>query len=240
MIGATSFNCPWMRRRALVRRHREAAKSDEARQLDENAQSIAALLNEDFHEVEAQIARARTAARGLSTGSKSLAPIAGAEVDDAWVEGGEELASPIDRPRQDREGGGGGGTPPDLPRPVQPSPDGSTTATPRGGEGRQRAPRGGFEVRFDRLGHEEQRSRYVADQRRILINLDHPQVAGALTRARDDVKDPEFVRLSWDVAIAEYAAALARIRDEAGHYMAIQDALFDVRESVDRLTRKTA
>ena len=91
---------------------------------------------------------------------------------------------------------------------------------------------------YRRLGEGEHRAKYVPDGREILLNLDHPQVGAAFERGGRDVHDGGFVRLSWDIAISEYAVALARMRDDAGHYIAIEEPLFDVRETVDRLSRR--
>jgi hypothetical protein len=70
-----------------------------------------------------------------------------------------------------------------------------------------------------------------------MINLDHPQVTSALARSGSNVEDDSFVQLSWDVAITEYAVALARMRDDAGHYGDVYEPLFDIRDAIDRLTR---
>ena len=99
-------------------------------------------------------------------------------------------------------------------------------------------PRGGIGVDYDHLGKEEPRARFLQDKREILINLDHPQVAKTFEETSRRVVEPAFLRLSWEVAICEYAVGLARLRDEAGHYVAVEQPLFDIRETIDSLSRQ--
>jgi hypothetical protein len=79
---------------------------------------------------------------------------------------------------------------------------------PRGGEGRDRRARGGLRVEYRNLGEEEERGRYDAGEKVVLINLDHPMVAAA--RDALGIEDQGFVRLSYEIAFTTYALGLAR------------------------------
>jgi hypothetical protein len=226
-------------RRDLVARQRERARSQEARELAGQAEKIAELLNEDFASFTEQLRRTRAAVAGRDPGSKRYAPIADDGDEGAWIEGGDALASTLPGSRDAGDGEGGSGTPPpDMPRPVEEDAQGTTTGRPRGGDGTKRAPRGGMSVDYDTLGYEEHRAKYVPDGQIILINLDHPEVHAAFERGGRKTSDESFVRLSWDVAIAEYAVALARMRDNVGHYVEVEEPLFDIRDAIDRLSRR--
>ena len=97
---------------------------------------------------------------------------------------------------------------PELPTPVQPNEEGKTTGKPQGGAGRSRKPSGGLHVEHQNLGEEAPRGRYVSDRRMIIINLDHPEASAAYKLGGPE--DPAFVRLAWEIAITEYAIALAQ------------------------------
>lgn len=228
-------------RRGLVARRKKLAQTQLAAELAEHAARIASILNEDFAQFRLQLERARAAVAGRDPGTRSFTPIAGDE-DGAWVEGDGELATRLPNDRSvmsdDDETGPHGNMPPDMPQPVQPDSTGETTGRPRGEEGKRRAPRGGIDVDYRNLGQSEHRAKYVPDGRQILLNLDHPQVAAAFSSGGRDVHDEAFTRLTWDIAICEYAVALARMRDDAGHYVAVDEPLFDIRETIDRLTRR--
>ena len=226
-------------RRELVRRQRQREKSAEAQELAKTASDIADLLNEDFKEFQDQLRAAQSVARGTNTGSRSLSPLGGSDTHSSLVEGGEEPAElPDTGPDNEGTGRDGDGLPPQLPVPVVPTPGGQTTGRPSGGTERKRSPRGGFTVEYKELGAEQMRARYLPEQRAIYINLDHPQVTSGLVRAERNVTNPEFVRMSWEIAVHEYAIALAYERDRAGHYVALEQAIYDVRERVDSLTRR--
>ena len=225
-------------RRRLVARKRDAAKSEQARQLAQQAQLISGLLSQDFAEFRLQLQRAQAVVSGRDPGARAAAPLGGDQNDeDAWVEGGEHLADVIDEPNEATSTKDPAGEkPPDLPKPVVPSPTGTTTGRPGGGN--RQTPTGGIDVEYVHLGAVEHRARFVQERRVILINLDHPQLAETLKVSGGDIHDERFTSLGWDVAFTEYAVALARLREEAGHYADAEEPLFDVRDTIDRLTRR--
>jgi hypothetical protein len=80
----------------------------------------------------------------------------------------------------------------------------------------------------------EQRGKYLADRRTIVINLDHPQVAAA--HACGGSGNDVFQRLTIEVAISEYSIALAQELVE--QYGIVDEALYDIRETIDRVARR--
>lgn len=223
-------------RRKLVDRERERAKSEEAQRLAQQAEKIAEILSEDFASFQAKLRRAQSVTSGRDLGTQ-YAPTS-EEDEGPWVEGGPHLADPLvsDHTRDVNEEDEPE-TPspaPELPTPVQPNEEGTTTGQPQGGTGRRRRPSGGLHVEHQHLGEEESRGRYVSDRRTIIINLDHPEVAAAYKLGGPD--DPVFLRLTWEVAITEYAVALAQELVE--QYLVPDEALYDIRDTINRVSRR--
>jgi anti-sigma regulatory factor (Ser/Thr protein kinase) len=223
-------------RRQLVNRERERAKSEEAQRLAQQANKIAEILSEDFASFQAKLRRAQSVTTGRDLGTR-YAPTAD-EDEGPWVEGGPHLADPLDsnsnRGTNEEDEPGTTGQAPELPTPVQPNEEGKTTGKPRGGSGKSRRPSGGLHVEHQNMGEEGPRGRYMTDHRTIIINLDHPEVAAAYKLGGLD--DPAFERLTWEVAVTEYAVALAGELVE--QYIAPEEALYDIRDTIDRVSRR--
>lgn len=126
--------------------------------------------------------------------------------------------------------------PPDLPIPVQLDEEGTTTGKPWGGAGKSRKPSGGLNVEHQNLGKEDRRGKYLSDRRTIIINLDHPEVEATFKLGGPD--DPAFVRLTWEVAITEYAVALAQELVDVEQIRDADEALFEIRDHIDRVSRQ--
>ena len=104
---------------------------------------------------------------------------------------------------------------------------------------RTQRPRGGFQVRFENMGAESNRAKYVSDERTIYLNLDHPQIVAA--KGLGPVEDPTFRRLAYEVAFTEYSIALAtELAQLEGYYIDPTDPIFDIGETLNRLARKGA
>jgi hypothetical protein len=78
----------------------------------------------------------------------------------------------------------------------------------------------------------------VRDERVIIINLDHPEIAEALTGG--GVEEVAFRRLSYEVAFTEYALALSQEMAQAGHFMDVFEPLTEARYTLNRITRQAA
>jgi hypothetical protein len=221
-------------RRGLVAREKERSRTEEAKRLQRQASRLADVLSIDFADYQMKVARAQAASRGRDLGPAQSPGAAGG--DGPWNEGGPEPAAPVDRHRTSLRGEKPGGLsdPPEFGRPVTPDSTGVTTGRPSRDPGGQRNPRGGFSVRYEHSGESEARGKYVADRRTIIINLDHPQVSAAF--AIGGAETDAFLRLAIEVAISEYAIALAQELVE--QYGLVDEALFDIRGSIDRVSRR--
>lgn len=227
-------------RKQLVKRLAEEKKSKQAKRLLEIGSKIAELLNEDFETVEMRINNAisQTASRGKGAsrfGGEGL----GEEEDDHYVSGDlldgnvVQAESPMKSSAVPK-----GNDKPDIPKSGDIETDGQDKVAPAGGESGKARPKGGFSVEYRSLGIDERRSKYVPQQRLILINLDHPFIKSARDRYIDN--DDEFTRLTVDVAFSEYAIALVSEQAQFDIGMIASDALYEVRDRLDKVSRRTS
>ncbi len=91
-------------------------------------------------------------------------------------------------------------------------------------------------VEYKNVGKSNPRAKYVIDTRTITINLDHPQVAAAYAIGGPD--DEVFLRLAAEIATSEYAVGLAYEVIET--YSDAYEAIYDIHDHVDRISRKFA
>ena len=95
-----------------------------------------------------------------------------------------------------------------------------------------------FSIEFERITAEQNRSRYAGDTKTIFINLDHPQIASALETGGNTTDSRQFREVCYEVAAVEYAIALPYEKLEKDELYPAADALFDVRETIDRVTKR--
>ncbi len=95
-----------------------------------------------------------------------------------------------------------------------------------------------FSIEFERITTEQNRSRYAGDTKTIFINLDHPQIASALETGGNSTDSREFREVCYEVAAVEYAIALPYEKLEKDELYPAEDALFDVKETIDRVTKR--
>jgi hypothetical protein len=228
-------------RKELAAEEKTRRASEEAKQLARQADEIAKLINDDFSEFRTLVTKVRAKARGAVDLGESEPT--GTTADDDFIFGNQEPAETI-RPTGEPGATGDGGANGDQPRNLNPevAPGGQNDPkkgkTVGGKEGGRRKPQGGFSIHFRPVGAERDRAEYQADGRQILINLDHPQFKAAL--GSGDVHDPVFLRLAYEVAFSEYALALAFELDSRGHFAEINDALYEVRTTLNRVARRAA
>jgi hypothetical protein len=72
----------------------------------------------------------------------------------------------------------------------------------------------------------------------ILINLDHPAVKNALHSV--GVGDPNFKRLSYEIAFTEYSVALGYEMAERDPDIPADDLLYEVRSTLNRVAASAA
>src|SRR5262249_55431350 len=171
-------------RTALVRRSREARKTEQARRLAAEADKIAEILNEDFRKISERLHQTGAASsRKGAARSQVAAPTPDNEPDE-WTRGIEMpgiLVKMPPNPNPEPQ-------PPGPPKPTpqvqlrgQPDPVGDNAVDPVGGnQGNRRRSQGGFRVEYKQLGADAERSVYDPITLTILINLEHPLVTAAL------------------------------------------------------------
>jgi hypothetical protein len=227
-------------RSGLVRREREARKSEQARRLQEQADGIAELLNDDYRKIQKLLQEIRTASasKGTVTSAFGDSGVAGVE-EGEWVEGTSEPGSLEETGRGGSGSGEKGREAPQITARGERDPHGSDSVDPAGGSSkRRRKPQGGFRVRFDNMGEEEHRSRYDPTTLSILINLDHPVVSAAL--GEGGVQEQDFRRLSYEIAFTEYSLALSYERVNLDPDLPADDLIYDMREDLNRISRAAA
>ena len=105
-------------------------------------------------------------------------------------------------------------------------------------EGNEKRRKAVFSIEFERITIEQNRSRYAGDTKTIFINLDHPQIASALETGGNSTDSREFREVCYEVAAVEYAIALPYEKLEKDELYPAEDALFDVKETIDRVTKR--
>ena len=97
--------------------------------------------------------------------------------------------------------------------------------------------RGGFSVEFEHLGEKDYRAKIVPEHRAIYVNLDHAQVSTAYPPR---VIRPRFPAAGLRGSAHEYALALARELDARQWFSDTGDALFEIRDTIDRVAKLAA
>jgi hypothetical protein len=229
-------------RKEIERLDRERRQSEEQKRLQKQGSKIAELINNHFKEWRAKL-KSTMAKAGVG---KDLLPAD--ERDDADEKAavfGDELLGII----IGNERGENGPFPPvpvPGPGPFVPrvkvddnsqdkvaKPDTGTT---------KKSISGGFNVTFDNIGIHEKRAKYDKDTRTIYINLDHPRIAVELKGevGQLSVDDRHFLRMAYEIAFTEYAIVLAQELSGVQYYFDPQDALVDVRQTLDDLSKAYA
>ncbi len=226
-------------RRELCEAERQRRNTEEARRLAQEADKIAQVINDDFTEFRDKLARMRArAGGGLDQRSSLFRSDDGVE---GLVSGSEVPAVPVEPDGlQGRDGTGHAGEEPNdvAPRLTKGGPEDRREGEAAKLQQKQGRPRGGFSVQFAHLGEEEARAKYVREERTIYVNLDHPLLSAALGQGTD--QDPIFRRLSYEIAFAEYAIALTVEMNDAGEFMEPREPIFNVRDTLNRISRRGA
>ena len=140
-----------------------------------------------------------------------------------------EMTQRVRRPRAS-------GNPP-KPKPSTP-PENKPKPRKPPNEGDEKRRKAVFSIEFERITTEQNRSRYAGDTKTIFINLDHPQIASALETGGNSTDSREFREVCYEVAAVEYAIALPYEKLEKDELYPAEDALFDVKETIDRVTKR--
>jgi hypothetical protein len=225
-------------RAELVAEQKKARQTEQARRLTAESERIAAILNNDFREHRRRLEEIRSATvrQGGAVAQVGSGDPSGTDLD-VCVEGIEHPGIVENTRVTGRNGvGPSGRQAPKISRTGDRTMDGPDSVNGAGGEGvRTKHPRGGFRVDYRSLGPEEDRSIYDTKSMTILINLAHPVVGAAL--GSGGVEDPAFRKLSYEIAFAEYAVALAYEMAQIDPNMPPDEVLFDVRSTLNRVAR---
>lgn len=224
-------------RASLVRRSKEARKTEQARRLAMEADKIAQILNDDFRKISDRLHEIRAASSRRGAAQAQFGAQDTDEGTDDWVRG-TKTPGFILKPNPEKNP-----TPPKPPRPEPPQvqsggwPDNQAdnAVDPVGGSnGKRRRPQGGFRVEYKNLGKAEERSLYDPPTLTILINLDHALVLAAL--GDGNVEDTAFRRLSYEIAFSEYAMGLGYEISKQDPNIPADDLLYEVRSTLNRIS----
>lgn len=231
-------------RQELVQAGRQAQSDAERRRLRETTNKIEDILNADLKDFRDRV----EGVAGRRRGAPLPAPnTTGPEESTTKVvdPGGQEQGRVED---QGADGPGKPFPPPGPnPKPFEPvddpagkqgavrDPEGKEKLGPAG-DGRPNL-RGGLKIDYDHYGPTYDRYRWDQDDRKIIINLDHPVV-----KAAKDLPDDEttFRRLIWEIAFTAYAVALADLQFERDPARDSSDATYEIREALRRVWSSAA
>jgi hypothetical protein len=227
-------------RKEIEKADQERKKDRDSKRLAEEASEIAKIINKDFNAWRHQVRR--TLAKTPGSSDILAGGASGATADGEVVIPGDDIPTIIvDGGRGNGEGQGegeigGGGIAGEGKKLERSESEGDKTGSPRSRT--KPAAAGGFSVDFRHMGAEEKRAVYKRDERTIYVNLDHPQIASALDIG--GVEDVAFRRLAYEVAFSEYSIALASELAAENYYRDPTDPIFDIRETLNRISRNAA
>ena len=228
-------------RRQLEREDRERRKTLEQKQFSEAGSKIADLINAHFKDWSAKL-KSTIAKAGVG---KDLLPEKEREsVDDISLIFGDDLpAIVVGHERTDQPMPPDPDPPPRPPNPrVEPGSEGDEKIGQQAGSSKKKQNAGGFEVKFEKIGESEKRAKYDRETRTIFINLEHPRIALEANFVKDKslVEDANFLRLAYEIAFTEYAIVLAQELSAVQFYFDPQDALVELRQTIDDLSKTYA
>ena len=221
----------------LVEEEKERRRSEQARKLEREAKRIAKILNEDFAQQELELENARRLRnkRGLdpvvenSSKNGEVTP-GGGDIPSEYQEAG----NPHGNGSRGSETGEG-----DTPRPGPSLIDGNEPGTKKKVEkGRNKRRQSVFSLDYENGTEIRPRSRYDSADKTIYINLDHPQISRALQESGNNIYGKQFREMCYEVASVEYALALEYEKIEKEDVVDPSDALYDVRDTINRITRR--
>jgi len=124
---------------------------------------------------------------------------------------------------------------------AMPEQDAALSGTP-GGRPRDLVARprqtAGFSLDFRYETEAAARSRYEETTKTIVINLDHPQLQAA--RKLGSQESTPFRQVVYELAFVEYALALGNEHLRRDPLVSGEDALYEIRETINRVSRRIA
>lgn len=232
-------------RQELVEVGRQAKADADRKRLKETTDKIEQILNTDLKDFSERVdglgnnTRRRTPLDGESGGKEEhptdkVVDPEGEEVGREDGIGGESIDEPTPNPEPTPH-------PPTPPGPQGPGGENASPAATPDQEGAEKiAPagaghsrlRGGLAIDYDHYGADYDRYRWAQDERKIIINLDHPVVKSAKKMPDDEAT---YRRLIWEIAFTAYAVALADLQFERDPARDSSDATYEIREALRRV-----
>jgi Histidine kinase-, DNA gyrase B-, and HSP90-like ATPase len=228
-------------RKELEKQDRERRQSDEQKRLQQQGSKIAELINNHFKEWSAKL---KSTMSKTGVGRDIIPATERSASDDFGDIFGNELPAivvGIDRGDELQEP-----NPEAPPTPHSPQVKLDENAPDKLAKKAPSAPKktaaGGFNVAFEKIGLNEKRAKYDKDMRTIIINLEHPRIAMELktTTGSVEVDDPHFLRMAYEIAFTEYAIVLAQELSTVQYFFDPQDALVELRQTIDDLSKSFA
>lgn len=224
-------------RQELADTEREKRQSEQAKKLAKEAERIARILNDDFAQQEMELEIAKRIKNRV--GSQVVEELT--SEDGEITPGDGDIPSGLQEAGNPHGNGTGGeqASEGDTPRPGPSLIDGNEPGSRKRNEtGRSKRRRSVFSIEYENGTESQPRSRYNAIEKTIYINLDHLQIAKSLEASRNNIRGRHFREMCYEVASVEYALALEyeKIGDE--EVTDPSDALFDVRETINRITSR--
>ncbi len=221
----------------LVNKERSRQKSEQAKQLRKEAERIAEVLNEHFSELEMELELSRRIAK--RSGGKKVDEI----IDEMGniSPGNGNVATPLEQTgnphgsgKRGKEAGSG-----DTRRPGPDMRSGSEEGSKKSTvEGKRKRRKSVFSIDYKNESTDADRSRYEADSKTIIINLDHPQISVAFEGGGKRTDSKQFREICYEVAAVEYALAIPFERLERDELYTADEALYDVKETINDITRR--
>lgn len=227
-------------RKELEREDRERRRGEEQKKLQHQGSKIAELINSHFKDWSAKL-KSTMAKAGV--GKDLLAAKDRKNVDETNIVFGDELPAIIVGNEVGTGPGPGHGPDPRLLLPrVELDDAAPQNLAKQGAVAKTKSRAGGFDVVFDNIGPNEKRAKYDRETRRIIVNLDHPRIVMEAKSVRElsVVDDPNFLRMAYEIAFTEYAIVLAQELSTAQFYFDPQDALVELRQTIDDLSKAFA
>lgn len=233
-------------RKDLEKRDRERRQTEEQKRLAEQGSKIAKIINEHFKNWSTKLRN--TMAKAGSGRDLLSAKERKQLAEDGIVPGNELPGIVVERtggyesdPEPNPEPNPGPGPGVEVKR-VKLDEESNEKVAKRSSGDSKPTPFGGFNVAFEKIGASEKRAKYDRDTRTIIINLEHPRIAVEVVNAksRSPVDDPNFLRMAYEIAFTEYAIVLAQELSSVQYYFDPQDALVEVRQTLDDLSKAFA
>lgn len=241
IIRFVGMNLEFMRRE-LEQKDRERRKSEEQRRLQEQGSKIAELINQHFKEWSTKL-RSTLAKSGVGKDflPKNETP---PELNSKITLGDELLGNIIKDSQGEITAGSGskGNADSSAPKRIELDETSARKIAKRTLGETNKSATGGFNVAFDKIGINEKRAKYDRDTRTIYVNLEHPRIAMELKDAKTKITidDPNFLRMAYEIAFTEYSIVLAQELSGVQYYFDPQDALVEVRQTLDDLSKAFA